>query len=120
TSGIDLFLDSFNVEIGVFPNTGRDPEEIYQIVAENFQTEDNNVIASVEPGFQIQVEFEGYDPPLSTGGPPGIFAYGYDINSVDPAFTFELDEGEPLTDENTANGIIFSSNLATNMEVNIG
>lgn len=120
TGAIDLFLNSYNVEIAVFPNEGRDPEEITSILRENFQTPENNIIDNIEPGFQLQVEFEGYEPVVSAGGPPGIFAYGYDINSADPAFNFTIDEGEPLTDENAANGIIFSDLLASNMDVGIG
>lgn len=120
TSGIDLFLDSFNVQMAIAPNEGRDPDEIMGLLRENFQSDENNVLKQIEPGFQLQVEFEGYSPALSTGGPPGIFAYGYDINSSDPSFKFTIDEGETLTDENSANSIIFSSLLASNMDVELG
>lgn len=120
TSGIRQFTDTFNIQIGLIPNQGRDPQLIFDVLEENFQTGDNPVIASVEPGFQLQVEFEGYDPPLSAGGPPGIFAYGYDVNSDSPAFNFTVTEGEVLTDENAANGVILSSLLATNMDKGIG
>lgn len=119
TTGLDIFFDTFNVEIGLAPNEGRDPEEIVPLLRENFQ-EEENLLASIEPGFQLQVEFEGYDPPLSTGGPPGIFAYGYDIESETPAFNFTIDEGESLTPENAENGIVLSSALSNGMDKTIG
>ncbi|GAB4518561.1 MAG: hypothetical protein OHK0046_26330 [Anaerolineae bacterium] len=120
TEGIGQFFDIFNVEVGAFPNQGRDPEEVITIIQENFQTEDNNVIRSIEPGFQTQVEFEGYEPVISTGGPPGIFAYGYAVESETPAFNVDVAEGEPLSEANAAEGVIFSSLLARNMDKNVG
>ncbi len=120
TSGIGTFIDTFNVEIGLVPNQGRDPEQINAIISDNFQTADNNLIGAIEPGFQYQVEFEGYEPVLAAGGPPGIFAYGYDINSATPAFNFTVDVGDPLTDANGSNGIILAQTLATKMGKNVG
>lgn len=120
TTGIGLFLDGYNVEVGVFPNEGRDPALIEAVLRDNFMQGDNPLVTSVEPGFQSQVNFEGYDPPITTGGPPGIFAYGYDINSKTPAFNFEIDKGETITEATSATGIIFSSLLASNMDRNIG
>lgn len=120
TDGIQLYLDSFNVEIGVFPNEAREPKEITSLLEENFMTGENPVIKSVEPGFQLQVEFEGYEQTPSSGGPPGIFAYGYAVESETPAFDFTVDEGEPLSPDNAADGIILSSLLATNMDKELG
>lgn len=120
TSGLDYFLDSFNVQIGVFPNEGRDPDEFTAILRENFQSEDNNIFRAIEPGFQLQVEFEGYDPEPTAGGPPGIFAYGYDVNSESPAFNFTIIEGESLTDTTGQDGIILSSLLSANMDKAVG
>ena len=77
-------------------------------------------IETFEPGSQLQVEFEGYDPEISAFGPPGILAYGYEITSETPAFTFEIDEGEGLTPENAGRGIVLSSLLAANMDKTVG
>lgn len=120
TTGISIFIDSFNVDIFAFPNEGRDPDQVIGILRENFQSEENNILASIEPGFQLQVEFEGYEPPPSTGGPPGIFAYGYNIESETPAFSFDVDEGSDLNADNASTGIILSSLLASNMNKTIG
>lgn len=120
TSGINVFLDTFNVEIAVSPVEGREPSEIIGIIHDNYQTDDNNLIGAIEAGVNLQVQFEGYDPPPTTGGPPGILVYGYDVNSETPAFSFTVDEGEPLTEENSDTGIIFSSLLASNMGKGVG
>ena len=120
TSSLDLFLDSFNVQIGIFPNEGRDPDQFTAILREHFQSEDRNIFRSIEPGFQLQVEFEGYDPEPTAGGPPGIFAYGYDVNSETPAFNFTIIEGETLTDATAEDGIILSSLLSANMDKTVG
>jgi putative ABC transport system permease protein len=120
TNGINTFLDSFNVEVGVAPTQGRDPDEITTLLRENFTGEEDSLLERVEPGVTTQVEFDGYEPQAGFAGPPGIFAYGYDINSDDPAFTFTVDKGEPLTDENSASSIIFSGALARNMGKSVG
>ncbi|MBN2305769.1 MAG: ABC transporter permease, partial [Anaerolineae bacterium] len=114
--GIQIFIDSFNVELALFPGTAGDPDEFRTVLEENFADD----IAFLEEGMQLQVEFQGYEPPLSTGGPPGIFAYGYNIDSEHPAFNFEIKEGNELTDETRETGIILSSLLAANMNKEVG
>jgi len=120
TAGINMFIDSFNVELAVFPGTSRDPQEFQTLLASRFPEDVTPGITQIEPGTQMQVEFEGYEPLPSAGGPPGIFAYGYDINSPNPAFNFTIDRGEPLTNANKDTGIILSSQLAANMGKDIG
>ncbi len=120
TTGINSFLDTFNVEIGIFSQRPSDSDDIANILNTEFRNGENNIIASIEPGFQYEVEFDGYEPEPSTAGPPGIFAYGYDVTSENPAFSFTVDEGDLLNAENAANGVIFSNVLAANMDVGIG
>ncbi len=116
TDGIQTFLDSWNIDLGLSPAEARDPAQIYTILDDNFKDQ----IKSVQPGFFQQVEFEGYAPTISSGGPPGIFAYGYDIESDNPAFVFEIDTGSKLTAETADTGIVLSSLLASNMHKNVG
>ncbi|MBZ0306745.1 MAG: FtsX-like permease family protein, partial [Anaerolineae bacterium] len=104
----------------LFPTEGRDPQQIVPIIEQNFIQGDDPVVDNIEPGFQLQVEFEGYDPPIGAGGPPGIFAYGYDVTSEDPAFLFTVDEGEELSLDNAEDGIILSSSLALGMDTEVG
>ena len=116
TGGIQVFFDSWNIHAGVFPSEPRDPQQVVQLIEDNF----GDQIQTIQPGFFQQIEFEGYKPEVGTGGPPGIFAYGYDINSDDPAFLFTLKEGQKLTPENAQDGIILSSLLAANMDKKVG
>ena len=116
TDGIQLFIDSFNVQLAVFPSESRDPQQFENQLLQNFPED----ITRVEPGMQLQVEFEGYDPGVPAGGPPGIFAYGYDIASDHPAFNFEISEGKTITEETKNTGIILSSLLAANMDKTVG
>jgi ABC-type antimicrobial peptide transport system permease subunit len=120
TSGIDAYLDTFNVEIFMAPKEGLPPEEIVPILEENFVNVEDPQFSAIEKGFQLQVEFEGYDPSFSAGGPPGIFAYGYEFSSPHPAFNFTLEEGPGLTQDNYQDGIIFSQSLALAMEKEVG
>jgi len=116
SSGFQAYLDTFNVQVGIAPTQSGDPERFETLLVEQF----GDRIKSIEPGFSVQVEFEGYEPVVSPFGPPGIFAYGYDVNSEDPAFRFTVTDGDPLTAETADDGVIFSSALAYNMDKNVG
>jgi ABC-type lipoprotein release transport system permease subunit len=115
-TGIQAFIDTWNIQYGIAPSDARDPNQIENLLRQNF----GDQIKSLEPGFGQLVDFQGYTPKPSAGGPPGIFAYGYDVNSPDPAFKFTIDKGEKLTDQNKNNGIILSSLLAANMHKTVG
>jgi ABC-type lipoprotein release transport system permease subunit len=120
-SGINSFLDSFNVQVLIAPNQEVPEEEFQRILQENFPEDGPGTgILSIEPGFNIQVEFEGYTPLATAGGPPGIFAYGYDVTSENPAFNFTIDEGQALDASTRETGIILSSNLAEGMGKSVG
>ncbi|MBN1565604.1 MAG: ABC transporter permease, partial [Anaerolineae bacterium] len=116
TDGIESFFNSWNIDFGVFPTEPRDPEQMANILTTNFGDQVNDI----QPGFMQQIEFEGYTPEITAGGPPGIFAYGYDITAESPAFLFEISEGEKLTPETASDGIILSSLLAANMDKSVG
>jgi len=60
TSGIQGFIDSCNMQMLVAPLEPRDPEQVTTIVQNALGDE----IETFESGFQIQVEFEGYDPEI--------------------------------------------------------
>jgi len=115
-TGIQAFIDTWNIQYGISPSEARDPNQVANILRQNF----GDQIKSLEPGFAQLIDFEGYTPKSSAGGPPGIFAYGYDVNSPDPAFKFTIDKGTKLTDQTKDNGIILSSLLAANMHKTVG
>ena len=116
TGGIQIFFDSWNIHAGVFPTSNPEPDQVVQVIEETF----GDRVDEVQPGYMQQIEFEEYSPEITTGGPPGIFAYGYVIESDDPAFLFEISEGEKLTPETAPDGIILSSLLAANMDKTVG
>jgi len=55
TTGIGLFIDSFNVEILVAPSEPRDPEQVVSLIQESF----GDQIEAIEPGSPLQGEFHG-------------------------------------------------------------
>jgi ABC-type antimicrobial peptide transport system permease subunit len=116
SDGIGGWFDLFNVEVAITPVEGRDPAEVYTILEDGF----GDVLTSIEPGFMTQVTFDGYAPEATAGGPPGIFAYGYDVTSDTPAFNVDVTEGDKLSAENADYGAIFTSTLAGNMGKVIG
>jgi len=122
TEGIQSYIDTFNVQVGVAPVQNVDPLLFETALKEQFGED----IKSLEYGFSVQVEFDGYEPEISPFGPPGILAYGYNVESSkeNRSFEFTIDKGEDLTvktaREDSPRGIIFSSALATNMNVKIG
>jgi ABC-type antimicrobial peptide transport system permease subunit len=120
TSGINAYLDTFNVEIFMAPKEGLPPDQVVPILEDSFVNVDHPVFSAIEKGFQLQVEFEGYEPTFSAGGPPGIFAYGYEVGSEHPAFNFTLEEGPGLNEDNYQTGIIFSQSLALAMDKKVG
>jgi ABC-type antimicrobial peptide transport system permease subunit len=115
SGGIGSWFDLFNVEIMISPVEGRDPDEIYAIL-DTF----DDVLASRSPGYFSQITFDGYAPEATSGGPPGIMGFGYDIRSDTPAFSVDVTEGDDLTVENADYGVIFTSTLAGNMGKTIG
>ncbi len=117
TSGIGDFLDTWKVDVFVGPVEPQDPDAFRAIIAQNFGDD----LASIEPGNQVQVEFEGFELPPSTGGPPGILVYAYDVFSDTPAFTYDITEGEDLdVNENWRDGVVLSSVLAFSLEKDVG
>jgi len=120
-TGFDMFADYNNVEIGVFPFEGREPAEVITVLEDDFQAAGNETLASIEPGFQAQIEIEGYESKLmGDRGGGGVNAYGYAVESDTPAFNFSMTEGEILSTDTAGDGVILSNLLANNMGKGIG
>lgn len=124
--GIGSYLDSFNTEIGIAPTAAQDTASFTALLESQYgaETAEDGFIERIEPGFFLQVDFldengEKYTPSFGAGGPPAIFAYGIDVFSDDPAFTFTLDEGERWTAD-TADGIVLTGALQRGLGVEIG
>jgi putative ABC transport system permease protein len=116
TNTLDQFRENYNVQAAVMPFEARNPSEIENLITANF----SDTVQSVEPGFQLEVEFEGYKPQEFAGSTGQITAYGYDIYGNDPAFLFDLRDGTLLTSETAATGLIMSSKLADSMDKSVG
>lgn len=124
--GIGSYLDSFNTEIGFAIVEATDPNEFTALINDEFGVDaEDGFVNTVEPGYFLQVDFimedgDKYEPSFGAGGPPGIFAYGIDVFSDDPAFLFEVDEGARWTEENAYTGIVLTGSMARGMGVGIG
>jgi len=111
---LDQFRASYNVQVAIMPLEARHPDEIKHLIAAHFA----DTVQSITPGFQLEVEFEGYIPQAFAGSTGQITAYGYDRNN--PAFRFNLRDGSLISSENAASGIILSTRLADSMHKNVG
>jgi ABC-type antimicrobial peptide transport system permease subunit len=120
TSGLNSYFNTFDVHFFMAPNEGRDPSQIIPILEQSFQTPQNDLFKTIQPGYQLQIAFEGYNPKPTTGGPPGIFAYGYDTTSDVLIYKITLKKGSLLTPETADNGIILSTSLASAMNKTVG
>jgi ABC-type lipoprotein release transport system permease subunit len=114
TDGLNSYFDTFNVQILVLPSPGQDTNKVETVLAGIPQFD------AVEPGSQLQIEFEGFDYEPAGGGPPVLLAYGYDINSDKPSFEYDLAAGDRLNDGNAETGIVLSNALAEKMEKEVG
>lgn len=125
--GIGSYLDSFNTEIGIAPTAAQDTATFTNLLRQEYgaETAEDGFIERIEPGFFLQIDFiteegEKYEPSFGAGGPPAIFAYGIDVFSDDPAFSFTLDEGEYWTEANAETGIVLTGALQRGLGVEIG
>ncbi|HEX3052281.1 MAG TPA: ABC transporter permease, partial [Aggregatilineaceae bacterium] len=116
TRTLDQFRASYNVQAAIMPFEARNPDEIKNLIATHF----GDVVQAVEPGVQLEVEFEGYEPQAFAGSTGQITAYGYDIEGNDPVFRFDLQAGNLISSDNAARGIIVSSKLADSMHKQAG
>lgn len=114
TNAIDSFLDTYNVDVFVFSNSTKGPEVVTTAITGIPE------LNPPEAGYQLQMDFEGYDYKPIGFSPPVIIAYGYDINSDNPAFKYDLASGEGLTNDNYQDGIVFSEALADVMDKGLG
>ena len=113
---LGLLADHYQVEIGLMPLETRDSAEITGLLASDF----SDTIVSVEPGFQTEIEFEGFQPEAMPGPVQGIIAYGYDVTRDHPALYYTLDKGEQLTPDTAGTGIVISDRLADGMGKTVG
>jgi putative ABC transport system permease protein len=113
---VDDIFAVFGSEMSIVPLEGQQFEAIRDVVMtdEFKQRLDEKgllAITSVDPGAQLAIEVEGYEPPPAQTGPPGVSAFG--INADNPELMdFDLRSGTDWRENPDLDGIVISSNLA--------
>lgn len=115
-TGLSRFEESYQAQIVLLPLETRPASEIQAVIQNHFAGR----IRAVEAGVQMAVEFKGFQAEAVAGSTGEIYAYGYDTRSPNPAFTFTLEQGQPITPATEAAGIIISSKLADSMGKTVG
>jgi ABC-type antimicrobial peptide transport system permease subunit len=109
------FFDNFDSSIAITPDIQSNPEAVIDVL-ESYLRQHPELGASVEQGFQLPVEIEGFDTPIDLDEVPGITAYGYDFYELD----VPISEGEALQAGNADYGVVLSSTLANQLDKDVG
>lgn len=119
----DVF-NNFGSQIAIQPNEGQDLDTI-QTILENdtlqtrLEAQGLPGLRAVEPGANLSIKIEGYDPPPIQAGPPGLFAIGFETNNPEIA-NLKLNEGQDWEDDPEREGIVVASRIAELMGKNVG
>lgn len=76
-------------------------------------------LKSVQPGSQIAIEIEGYDPSSSIG-PEGVFASGFDPYADALAYHIALKAGTLWNEDTPSDGIIITQRMAESIGLEVG
>ncbi len=119
----DVF-SAFGNQASVAPNEGLPFETVRDLVmTDSFQArlaqKGLPAIRALNPGANLAIEIEGYNPPPINAGPPGIFAFGLDTSN--PAlFSFTLKAGDDWRDNPDMDGVVVASRIADLMDKEVG
>ncbi len=121
---IDDVFNNFGSQIAVQPNEGQNMDRITTILeAESFQARlvARNLpgLRAIEPGANLSIKIDGYDPPPVQAGPPGLFAIGFETRNPEIA-NLQLKEGQDWENNPDLEGIVVSSRIAELMEKQVG
>lgn len=119
----DVF-NNFGSQIAIQPNEGQDLDTISRILRDPALEAELNAggllpIVAFEPGANLSVKIEGYDPPPIQAGPPGLFAIGFETGNPEIA-NLRLKEGQDWEDDPEREGIVVSSRIADLMGKQVG
>jgi ABC-type lipoprotein release transport system permease subunit len=114
----DVF-GAFGSHLAIAPTEGQRFEVVRDLVV---STEFQDTLAekglaalkAVEPGAQLAIEIEGYDPPPVQAGPPGVSAVGVNTHNPD-LLDLNLRSGSDWRDNPDLPGVVISSRIADNM-----
>jgi putative ABC transport system permease protein len=113
----DVFA-AFGSNLSIMPTEGQKFETVRNLImTDSFQQTlaDKGLprLKAVEPGAQLAIEIEGYEPPPIQNGPPGITALG--VNTANPdLLNLNLRSGTDWRNDPNLQGVVISSRIADN------
>lgn len=116
---VDVTFATFNYQIEVIPTEGESFQEIQSTLSENVEGLDED---NIQPGVNLAITIDDYDPPPITAGPPGIFALGFDPSVPEERQAFNLDytEGEGWQEDSSREGVVITTRIAEGMGIGVG
>ncbi len=114
TGLVDDTFATFGAQIAISPNEGQNFETVETVLRDNVDG-----LRDVEPGVNLAIEIQDYEPPPVTAGPPGIFATGFNTSNPD-VVVLDLIEGTAWEGNPDREGVVLSSRIAQGMEVGDG
>lgn len=121
---IDDVFETFGAQLSIEPTEGQPLGTVRDLLTatdftDRLAAQGLPAPRSIEPGANLSIEIEGYDPPPVTAGPPGIFAQG--INTANPdQVNFNLKAGDAWRDDPTRDGVVIASRIAEIMDKDVG
>ncbi len=115
---IDDVFGAFGSDLSIAPTEGQKFETVRDLVmTDEFQQTlvDKGLprLKAIEPGAQLAIEIEGYDPPPVQAGPPGVGAIG--VNTANPdLLDLNLRSGTDWRDDPNLPGVVISTRIANN------
>lgn len=119
----DVF-GSIGNQIAISPNEGQRFATVRDLLvsddlAGRLDAEGLPALRDVEPGANLAIEIEGYDPPPVSAGPPGLFAIGINPANADIA-PLDYREGTGWDGDPAREGAVISSRIADLMGKQVG
>ncbi len=107
-------LDTIQADIVIQLDNPVDYEEMERLLSQDVEG-----LRSIQPGMQLAIKIEGYNPSTSIG-PSGVFASGYDTNAVRQAYQLTLKSGVLWDEATPQDGIVITQRMAETLDVAVG
>jgi putative ABC transport system permease protein len=116
---LDGIFAAFGNQLTIDPNEGQRFEVVRDLIEDPaFQAtlaEKGLIgIRAVEPGAQMAIEIDGYEPPPNQAGPPGVAGTGVNTRNPD-LFELDMRSGQSWEEDPDLEGVIISSRIADGM-----
>ncbi len=121
---IEDVFNNFGSQIAVQPNEGQNMDTITAILGDDalqarLAERGLPTLRAIEPGANLSIKIEGYDPPPIQAGPPGLFAIGFETDNPEIA-NLKLKAGQDWEDDPDRAGIVVASRIAELMGKQVG